>query len=203
MATKTEKQAPKGDALAKAVKEMAETQPAAVDPAASRMQVPPGQSSAGADEYKVKEVIQDAPIQDPQRPTITAPDIQPAVNDPHLSRNQQPPPGITAQVQAGPVEPTEQQIFDFLAKRYPGVTLENIKSAQAMVTQTSGHPAETDLAGLERHYGPGYITAHKKGDPEVRYFTALGWKNLGGNNNIEGWRQDVVIPPEVLNLNKK
>lgn len=212
----SEKQTPKGDDLAKAVTDMAkDSKPAPNDASASRMQVPPGQTSSAPEAHQEIVMPQEVAAKEPERPTIGPPTTPTAINDPAASRNQTPPQGPTQQPQqAQAAQPTDEQIGNFLEKHYPGITLADIQATKARKEggfmsggvvnppKSAGHPAADDLAGLERYYGPGYVTASKKGDPEVRYFTATTWKNLGGNGNVEGWRQQVVTPPEVLNLKK-
>jgi hypothetical protein len=197
MAKQTEKQTPaSGEKLAKAVTDMAneQAQPVKNDPSASRQQVPPGPASSGAEGYKEVSGL---------------PDNTPAANDPAASRNQIPPGqaqvtmdynqdpktvvSIAEQVNQKTVyrDPTDAEIESYIERRYPG-KLELIIGNK-----------DKELERLERMHGAGFITAYKDGNKaDPRYFSQITWKELGGNSNKEGWRQEIVIPPEVQNLKK-
>lgn len=187
------------------------------DPAASRNQVPPGQTAQPEPQAELKP------------PTET----QPVANNPEASRNQIPPgqasptpqgvatsmagntdvkpePVRSAALTGGYVQrdPTDAEIGAFLARRFPGVTLEDIQDAtarrnNAFLQNPSAHPAENDKAGLLRKYGPGYITATVSGpSPEIRYFTQTTWKNMSPSDK-EKFSQVVKEPPEVTALKNR
>ncbi len=53
---------------------------------------------------------------------------------------------------------------------------------------------------LVKKYGENYVIA-QRGDLQ-QVFTAIAWKNLGGNKNQDGWREVIQTPPEVKALRK-